>query len=292
MRIKQIVKDAPKMLAEFYGITVKEAKEKIEIGPELVKEEWEEYGVDYDEFYQKVKSYPFDLAKFSNVYRLTYLKGVFEYATSPNVPYIENIFDEDRKLKLLEIGSGGGELALALSDMFDVTCVDVPGTTFDYAKFRAEKYGLDIRFLNEIPDEKFDIVSAQDVMEHVTNLDALLTAIGKALTVGGLLLSSALWFNSNHYLHLDKYTLLRDTFIVDFGSLFDLWLNQVLICDGIKDTEPSGSVGIFRYLPSLTEGLNIGNVLMSRVDARIPASIPSIEGITRAEKIQYLLTIT
>lgn len=292
MKIKQIVKDAPKMLAEFYGITVKEAKENIKIGPQLVKDEWDACDVSFLEFYSLVENYPFDLAKFNTEYRLGYLRDITKYATADGIPHIENSFDKDRKLTLLDVGGGGGEYALLMSDIFDVTHVDVPGVTFNYAKFRAEKYGLDIKFCNEIPDEKFDVVVAMDVMEHVEDLDGLLASISGAMREGGLLLSSALWYNTNHFLHINEYAAYRNSFVVDFGNLFNLWLIMVIDIEGIKGKEAKGAIGIFRHRTDITNSLDIDNFYVAKQTGIVLIEDMNMDCIKSVTKTQFIFTVT
>jgi 2-polyprenyl-3-methyl-5-hydroxy-6-metoxy-1,4-benzoquinol methylase len=299
MDIKKIVKDAPKMLAEFYGVTEAEAKANIHLGPKLVRNEFEEHAKrmgTYAEFYEKVQNYPYDLAKFNSEYRLTYLRSVYEYAVIPELHKEDNSihnlsFPINKKLTMLDIGGGGGELSLLVSDLFDVTYLDVPGTTFDYAKFRAEKYGANIRFVTEIPDEKFDVISAQDMLEHVEDLDGLLKTISNSLVEGGLFISSALWFNANHPLHIRHYAQFRDEFPVVMGNQFAMWLNCIFVSEGIQDKESESAIGVFRYLPDLTEGLYVPNLFLARVVGKtpLPVELPNVDEVV---KTQFVFTVT
>ncbi len=299
MKIKKIVKEAPKMLAEFYGVTVAEAKANIHLGPKLVRDEFTEHknhGGTYTTFYSTVKNYPYDLAKFNTEYRLTYLKSIYEYAVIPDLHDKDNsihnlTFPIDKKLTLLDIGGGGGELSLLLSDLFDVTYVDVPSTTFNYAKFRAEKYGANIRFVHEIPDEKFDVVSAQDMLEHVADLDGLLKRISNSIVDGGLFISSGLWFNSNHPLHIDHYAQFRDEFPIILGNQFAIWLNSIFISNGIQDKEAESAIGVFRCLPDLTKGLHVPNLFLAKVIGKTSLPI-EISNIDEVIKVQFLFTVT
>ena len=72
--------------------------------------------------------------------------------------------------KILDYGSGCGQNAIMLAkEGYDVAMADFNGYTSDFAKFRAKKRGLDIKYYDiEKPiDDKFDIILAFDVLEHV-----------------------------------------------------------------------------------------------------------------------------
>jgi len=291
MKIKQIVEEAPKFLAEFYDITEQEAKEKIKIGWKLVKEEWEEYDGDYAEFYEVVKNYPFDLAKFNSVHRLSFITDVINASVGDEIDFIENNWP-DRKLKLLEYGGGGGELSLALSDTYEVTHFDVESTTFEYAKFRAKKYGADIRFCTELPDEKFDIVSMQDVYEHIPNTNEMMHGVCDVLRPEGLFISSAYWYSTSHYLHLHQVVTPREEMDVMFANNYALWLMMLFSDEGIQGVEPKSAMGAFRYKPEWNTKLAEHSILVAPKKLIIAlhdtSLVPTADDIS---KVNFLITV-
>lgn len=291
MKIKQIIDDAPKFLAEFYGITEQEAKEKIKIGPQLVNDEFEEYGVDHAEFYGLVKNYPFDLAKFNSVRRISFVKDVIDACVHERVEFIENNWP-NRKLKLLEFGGGAGEIALALSEDYDVTYVDLESTTFEYAKFRAEQYGANIRFCTEIPDEKFDVVSMQDVYEHIPYIGEVMHSICDVMEPEGLFISSGYFYSTNHYLHLHQEETPREHMSVAFANTYSLWLTLTFNDIGVKGKEPKVGLGAWRYKPKWNTDLATHNILMAPQASAI--SLEDIDVIPNANaisKINYTMTV-
>jgi SAM-dependent methyltransferase len=291
MEIKQIVEDAPKFLAEFYSITEQEAKDKIKIGWKLVKEEWEEYGVESAEFYTMIKNYPFDLAKFNSVRRVSFVKDVIDACVHEKVSYIENHWP-DRKLKLLEYGGGGGEIALALSDDYDVTYLDLESTTFEYAKFRAEQYGANVRFCTEIPDEKFDVVSMQDVYEHIPAIHETMHSICDAMEPEGLFISSGYFFSTNHYLHLEQVETKREHMSVRFANDYALWLLLTFNDAGVKHKEPKIGMGAWRYKPEWNLHLATHTVLLAP-EANV-LNLENIDIVPNASeicKVNFMMTV-
>lgn len=244
-RIAQIYDEAPTFLSEFYGITEEEVRDRIAIGSSLVREEWGEYGEEldsYEEFYAKVVNYPFELAKFNDLRRLTYLHYIYTFTSA--------LLDSlgTKRLDILEFGGGGGELSLLLSHRHNVTHIDIAGNTIDYAKFRVDKYGENVRFLNEIPNETFDIISMQDVCEHLEDLDSVMSRASSVLRDGGYLVSSGLWYNPNHPLHLDKYMEIKAVFPIIWAMEHHLWLSWVFATE--SDLGSFG-IGLFKKLPNL-----------------------------------------
>lgn len=88
-----------------------------------------------------------------------------------DIELVENIKNKypDAK-KILDYGSGCGQNAIMLAEAgYDVAMADYDGYTFDFAKFRAKRRELNIKYYDiEKPiDDKFDIILAFDVLEHI-----------------------------------------------------------------------------------------------------------------------------
>ncbi len=102
-------------------------------------------------------------------------------------------------LRLLDIGCGGGLIAEPLARLgFSVTGIDASDKNIGVAKLHAEKSSLEIRYdcktpeqLLEIP-QRYDVVLALEVVEHVADVDVFLHAAGQLVAPGGALIAATL----------------------------------------------------------------------------------------------------
>ena len=106
---------------------------------------------------------------------------------------LERIYEYKKSGNLLEIGCGTGAfLSLASRMGFNVTGVE---PRKEYAEYGATKYGLDIiqglvgdpRQCISLEDDKYDVVVLNEVIEHVLDINAFISAVKKCMKVGGLL---------------------------------------------------------------------------------------------------------
>lgn len=86
-------------------------------------------------------------------------------------------------LKLLDIGTGNGEIAFYLSQFFDVVSVDVEDQRSQLSNFSFMLIDEDIL---PFDDNYFDIVISNHVIEHVDNADLHLSEIHRVLKYDGL----------------------------------------------------------------------------------------------------------
>jgi 2-polyprenyl-3-methyl-5-hydroxy-6-metoxy-1,4-benzoquinol methylase len=94
----------------------------------------------------------------------------------------------------LDYGAGNGELLLDLARRgHDVTYFDVDGATMRFARQRAEKQGLSIRFLHQkdalaaaAKMQGFDTIFSFDVLEHLPDLPGELNFLSSMLNPGGV----------------------------------------------------------------------------------------------------------
>ena len=98
------------------------------------------------------------------------------------------------KLKILDIGCGGGLLCEPLSKLgAQVTGIDAAAKNIKVAQLHAEKSKLDITYSHIDVEEmakkkdKFDVVLAMEVVEHVSNVDNFIAAAAKCLKKNGLM---------------------------------------------------------------------------------------------------------
>jgi 2-polyprenyl-3-methyl-5-hydroxy-6-metoxy-1,4-benzoquinol methylase len=97
--------------------------------------------------------------------------------------------------KCLDYGAGNGEIVLELARRgHSVAYYDVEGETMKFARQRAERQGLDVKFFHAKDDLAafarsggFDTVFSFDVLEHLPDLPGELNFLASLLGPGGLL---------------------------------------------------------------------------------------------------------
>jgi 2-polyprenyl-3-methyl-5-hydroxy-6-metoxy-1,4-benzoquinol methylase len=95
--------------------------------------------------------------------------------------------------KILDFGGGIGELSINLANKnFDISFLEVPGNTLNFAKWRFKKRSLDVNIytsLNQIR-EKFNIIIALDVIEVLEKPEIHIKKFYDLLNYNGLLILS------------------------------------------------------------------------------------------------------
>ena len=112
-----------------------------------------------------------------------------------------------RGLRLLDIGCGGGLLSEPMARLgATVIGADAAAGNIPVAQVHAKQMGLDIDYRNctaeSLADagEQFDIVLNMEVVEHVANPLAYLTACQQLLKPGGLMVASTINRNPKSYM--------------------------------------------------------------------------------------------
>lgn len=98
---------------------------------------------------------------------------------------------------ILDVGCGGGIASESLAMCGgNVTAIDASKQAIDCAMQHAKKGGLKIDYQNvpieDFSQKKFDIVFANDIIEHVENPSLFLQEIGKRVKENGLLVISTI----------------------------------------------------------------------------------------------------
>lgn len=102
-------------------------------------------------------------------------------------------------LRLVDVGCGGGLLSEPMCRLgARVTGIDAGGEGVAVARAHADGIGLDIDYRVQTAEslaasgERFDIVLALEIIEHVADVDAFLAALSDLAAPGGLVILSTL----------------------------------------------------------------------------------------------------
>ena len=158
-----------------------------------------------------------------------------------------------KKVKILDIGCGGGLLSEPLSRLgAEVVGIDASDRNIKIAKSHAIKSNLDIKYLCSSPENfnsktKFDVVLNMEIVEHVQDVDFFLKSCAKLLKKNGIMFVATLNKTLKSYLFAivgaeyvlrwlpigthewDKFVKPND--LVDILKKYDLKLDSL---DGMK----------------------------------------------------------
>lgn len=102
-------------------------------------------------------------------------------------------------VRILDIGCGGGLLAEPLARLgANVTGIDASEKNIRIASAHAKKTGTKVTYLHKAAEDlatkkqQFDVVLAMEIVEHVANVDAFLSACAALVKPGGLLFVATL----------------------------------------------------------------------------------------------------
>ncbi len=128
-----------------------------------------------------------------NPIRISYIKK-----NIINTFKLENKKEPLKKIKILDIGCGGGLLSEPMSRLgAEVVGIDASCKNISVAKLHANKSKLNIEYLCTSPEKfkpkkKFDVILNMEIIEHVENVDFFLKSCSKLLKKNGIMFVATL----------------------------------------------------------------------------------------------------
>lgn len=172
--------------AEYFGLAPEVVRFRMKHGTRLLAEEWETMRIDPTSaddlcrFYNRNTSEAFELLDFhvNGEAGYNYVAALEMAASRPGRQY-------------LDWGSGIGSGAILFaSHGFDVTLADISTSLLRFAAWRLARRGLHAECIDlkqqRLPEDRFDIVTAFDVLEHLQRPIDAVKDIRRSLVHGGL----------------------------------------------------------------------------------------------------------
>lgn len=176
-------------LAEYIGCDASAAEQRCRRAVVDVKEEWEQRGTnpadaaDVEAFYDRSQSYLFDLMWWHTL----------ENDTTPLAYLVALRFAEEQGCRrYLDFGSGVGSAGILFARHgFDVTLADISGALLAFAQWRLQRRDLSGTLIDlkeqPLPANRYDIVTAMDVWEHLSDPVGVVDRVADAIAPGGFL---------------------------------------------------------------------------------------------------------
>ncbi len=153
-----------------------------------------------------------------------------------------------------EFGGGTGNISLSLAAQgYDVTYTELSSLQKDFVAFRSHKYGLPVTILHSWqpkPVERFDLVLALDVLEHIEQYDKVLDELCRAVKPGGLIWETSAFLkdasNPTHHIadeHDYRRLMCQSGFERIFGCAAGrLWRKSAAPSMQILDNDTAGRI--------------------------------------------------
>ena len=110
-----------------------------------------------------------------------------------------------KKLKILDIGCGGGLLCEPLNKLGAiVTGIDPSSDNIEVAKLHSKKMNLNINYMQYSPENlnfknKFDVILNMEVVEHVSNINLFIKNCSKLVKKNGIMFVATINKNLKSY---------------------------------------------------------------------------------------------
>jgi len=110
-----------------------------------------------------------------------------------------------KKLKILDIGCGGGLLCESLSKLgATMTGIDASNDNIKVAKLHSKEMNLNINYIHSSPEnlnleKKFDVILNMEVIEHVQNVNLFIQSCSKLIRKNGIMFVATINKNLKSY---------------------------------------------------------------------------------------------
>ena len=117
-----------------------------------------------------------------------------------------NIEKPLQKLKILDIGCGGGLLSEPLSRLgAKMTGIDASNNNIEVAKLHSKEMNLDIKYIHSSPENlnlqnEFDVILNMEVVEHVSNINLFIKNCSKFIKKNGIMFVATINKNLRSYI--------------------------------------------------------------------------------------------
>ena len=111
-----------------------------------------------------------------------------------------------KKLKILDIGCGGGLLCEPLSRLgASMTGIDASKNNIEVAKIHSQEMELDIKYIHSSPENlnlknEFDVILNMEVVEHVSDVNIFIQNCSKLIKKKGIMFVATINKNLKSYL--------------------------------------------------------------------------------------------
>lgn len=218
-KINQTVyRESIRELASYTGLSIEDVGSRIKTTCAQQMQEWRaRFSKDgltqqrVNEFYRDTETYLFDLTRFN------YGNALYSEWTVKIKEACREFAAEQDMLDILDFGGGIGSQLINLSGLKNVRLyyADMPGKTYDYAKWRFQQRGLDVNILDAgkedfIGASQFDVIMMIDVLEHMVESEKIVKYLIEHLNPGGYLIMTVPFHNDGDgfdlHLNEDKYS--------------------------------------------------------------------------------------
>ena len=109
------------------------------------------------------------------------------------------------KLKILDIGSGGGLLCEPLYRLgANVTGIDASNKNVEVAKLHAKEMNLNIKYIHSSPENinlknEFDVILCMEVVEHISDINLFIEKCSELTKKNGIIFISTINKNLKSY---------------------------------------------------------------------------------------------